>query len=152
MPDQLPAEHREPPERVNRTTRSGEDLYVLACNARRTASPKMLLLIEQLERENNELRRELEWKQKHGSRFTAQWFGGRLVLSLYVIAIAIWFGFWLFTPNGRTFRIALGAASKAMTGGARLERSFITSDMTQLEIDSIAARFRAEQAQREIGP
>ena len=126
-------------------------MYVLACNARRTASPKTLLLIEQLERENNELRRELEWKQKHGSRFTAQWFGGRLVLSLYVIAIAIWFGFWLFTPNGRTFRIALGAASKAVTGGARLERSFITSDMTQLEIDSIAARFRAEQAQREIG-
>gem|GEM_PF-4740390 len=110
-----------------------------------------MLLIEQLERENNELRRELEWKQKHGSRFTAQWFGGRVVLSLYVIAIAIWFGFWLFTPNGRTFRIALVAASKAVTGGARLERSFITSDMTQLEIDSIAARFRAEQAQREIG-
>ena len=126
-------------------------MYVLACNARRTASPKMLLLIEQLERENNELRRELEWKQKHGSRFTAQWFGGRVVLSLYVIAIAIWFGFWLFTPNGRTFRIAVGAASKAVTGGARRERSFITSDMTQLEIDSIAARFRAEQAQREIG-
>ena len=96
--------------------------------------------------QGSELRREVAWKRKHGSSFTAKWLGGRLVLSLYVIAIATSFGFWLFTPDGRTFRVAVGVGSIDVKGGTRVERSFITSDMTQHEIDSIAATVRANQA------
>ena len=146
MPDHVPAEHREPPERVNRTTRSGADQYVLACNSRRDADAPTFSLIERLERENSELRREVAWKRTHGSSFTAKWLGGGLVLSLYVIAIATLFGVWLFTPDGRTFRVAFGVGSIDVKGGARVERSFITLDMTQHEIDSIAATVRSNQA------
>ena len=145
MPDHVPAEHREPPERVNRTTRSGADQYVLACNARRDADAATFSHIGRLERESSELRRDVAWKRKHGSSFTAKWLGGRLVLSLYVIAITTSFGFWLFTPDGRTFRVAFGVGSIDVKGGARVERSFITSDMTQHEIDSIAATVRSNQ-------
>ena len=145
MPDHVPAEHREPPERVNRTTRSSADQHVLACNARRDADAATFSHIERLERESSELRRDVAWKRKHGSSFTAKWLGGRLVLSLYVIAIATSFGFWLFTPDGRTFRVAFGVGAIDVKGGARVERSFITSDMTQHEIDSIAATVRSNQ-------
>ena len=145
MPDLVVGEYREPPERVNRTTRSGADQYVLACNARRDADAATFSHIERLERENSELRREVAWKRKHASSFTGKWFGGRLVLSLYIIAIATSFGFWLFTPDGRTFRVAFGVGSIDVKGGARVERSFLTSDMTQHEIDSIAATVRTNQ-------
>ena len=47
----MPAEYREPPERDNRTTQSGADQYVLACNSRRDADSATFSLIERLERD-----------------------------------------------------------------------------------------------------
>ncbi len=149
MGEHLPAEHRAPPERINRTTRSGADQYVLACNARREATPITFALIERLEGRNSALRREVAWKQKHASSFTAQWLGSWVVRSLFVIVIATMFGFWLCTPNGRMARVSYGFGYNEVQGGARVERSFITSDMTQREIDSIVVILRTESARRD---
>ena len=152
MPDLVAGEYREPPERVNRITRSGADQYVLACNARRDAGPASLAIILKLERGNSELRRELAWTQVHGASFTARWIGGRLVLSLYVVAIAASLGFWLFSPNGRSFRVSLaaGAGDVHPGTGASVERGFVTQDMTQHEIDSIATVIRTNLARRHV--
>jgi len=152
VPEHLPTQHREPPERIERTTRSGADQYVLACNARRSADADTFHQILQLEQENSELRREVAWKKQHASSLTAKWLGGWTVVSLYVIAAASALGFWLLSPDGRVFRVAAGVgySDTRPLSDARIERGFFTRDMSQHEIDSIAASVRGAEAQRAV--
>ena len=143
MDDHAPTAGRTPPEHVNRTTRRGADQYVLACNARRDAGDITFSNLEPREREIQRLRSDVTWKREHASTRTGNWVRSRVIILMCVFAgIAATAG-WMFTPNGRYARIGMvrgyGGAFHAPPADLWKTTHFITSDMTQHEIDSLAA-------------
>ncbi len=96
--------HRAPPEHVDRATRLGADQYVLACNARRDADDFTFEHLERLERENHQLRAEVQWKLAHASTRTSRWVWTRVIVATCLLAGLAGIGGWLLTPNGHELR------------------------------------------------
>lgn len=149
MQDPTGAAGRTPPEHVNRTTRHGADQYVLACNARRDADETTFSNLERLEQENGRLRSEVKWKLEHASTRTGNWVRSRLIIVACVLAGVAALTGWTFTPNGRHYRIGMVQGYYHDQEPAVIWKTthFMTSDMTQGEIDALVARVAAHDAQ-----
>jgi hypothetical protein len=150
MEDPGLAARRTPPEQVNRTTRHGADQYVLACNARRDADENTFKSLERLEQENRRLRSEVKWKLEHASTRTGRWVRSRLIILACMLAGIATLTGWMFGPNSRAYRISLVEGYAAPIGGRTNwnERHFLTSDMTQHEIEAQVASRTALDAAR----
>ena len=107
MRDPTVTANRPLPERIDRTTRAGADQYVLACNARRDADELTFANLERLERENHQLRAEVQWKLAHASTRTSRWVWSRVIIVACLLVGLTGIAMWTYTPNGRAFRSGL---------------------------------------------
>ncbi|MES2177991.1 MAG: hypothetical protein V4550_08985 [Gemmatimonadota bacterium] len=141
MPDDSVLPSRTPPEHVNRTTRRGADQYVLACNARRDASDIMFAQIEYLEQRNRRARADVKWKLEHASKRTSRWVHSVLTIATYVLVGMAGLTGWMLSPSSRSFRIGLVEGNYHYMPPTMIwsKPHFLTSDMTQHEIDSLIA-------------
>lgn len=115
MRDPTITANRPLPERIDRTTRAGADQYVLACNARRDADDLTFANLERLERENHQLRAEVQWKLEHASTRTSRWVWSRVMIVAWLLVGLAGIGMWTYTPNGRAFRSGLAEGHHAAT-------------------------------------
>ncbi|MDB4914195.1 MAG: hypothetical protein JWM95_1839 [Gemmatimonadetes bacterium] len=150
------ADRDERPMPMRRDSRSvsGEDLYVLACNARRDAGDLAFAHIVRLEREIDALRTDLEWRQTHASTRTKSWVSNRMLYFASVLTALVLAGAWLrFTESGKAARIGFAEGYAARYDGTRrpaLEPRGITADMTRAEIDSLNAVYEGILARRHV--
>ncbi|MEP6619136.1 MAG: hypothetical protein ABJE47_07475 [bacterium] len=131
---------------MSRTTRLGADQYVLACSVRVEADDIAFANIERMEQDNQRLRADVLWRRDHGVMRTGNWVRGRVGVLVLVLAGIAGAAGWIFTPNGRELRVGIVQGevdASANPVEARKAPHFITSDMTQREIDSIVAHVAA---------
>ncbi len=120
-----------------------------ACTARRDADTTTFPNIERLEQENQRLRAEVKWKLEHASMRTGTWVRSRVTILVWVLAGMAGFTGWLFTPNGRVARVSgvggfyAGYEPPSVTWN---HKHFMTSDMSQHDIDSLRAALAADDA------
>ncbi len=133
------------PDLVNRRTRRGEDQYVLACNVRRTASDIAFSHIAQLELENRALRSELGWQEQNRPTRRSRWLQSRLIVAACVLTGLGLFAGAVFSPAGKRARVGLLVGHydrRRIPPVAWQGKHFLTSDMPQHEVDSLAADLR----------
>ena len=145
----LPA-YRPPPPRFDQLTTNGEDIDVLASTARRDADDATFAGILRLEREIQQLRENIAWREAHLTVRAARWVRSRMIFTATVASILVSLALWLrYTDTGRLFRASYVEAQAATDGRGKSawdEPHWLTADVTREEIDAIKARFKAEDA------
>ena len=94
------------------------------------------------------MRAELTWQREHASTRTEKWVRSKVSIAVMVLASMAGVYGWMFTPNGKVFRVhtVIGNNEAADTKDIWKRPHFMTSDMSQAEIDAIVADIAAQLA------
>ena len=141
------------PVRRNAHTPAGEDVYVLACNARRDATDEAYKGILNLQDEVEALHADVGWWQTRALIRTVRWIPSVMMLLIVASAAIISSVVWVrYTDGGRVARIAIVEGHWTAKPGAVSpwdQPHWITSDMSRTQIEELSARSATERARKE---